>query len=745
MPKKIWSSVGSFFKNIWGKITGNKDNPNSRPQNPVSDSFLYTTRNETDGKLQVYEGLLPADINGVFYVMYPVGSVNSNGLPFPEYDSSGEYNKEYSTPIMNGDGMLLSVSFNGSQNPDIKTRLMKTPCFFADFNSKSENKFFGFKNFGISRMSLVLGARNELNTAVTPVKFGQSSPFLLASYDVGRPFILDPVSLVLQTPVGENKDWEAGTPNFLPWPLPMVQTTAHPSFDVNTEELFTVNYSRNTKANSFVSAPKTIYYLKNNPNNFETKLSDLCNEMVDEEDSEKVQIRLKDFFENLDYYVGGKEKSNVSEDEGKQTNVWLLRWKGKEQIEKWTLTDQSGYTLQITECMHQTALTKDYIVLTDTAFKFSMDLLVNNPFPNHPDIDRFIRKHLAGTMLPYTDCYIVKRAELIAGGGNAIAYKLKTPIPVETIHYSCDYDNSGGKITLYGIHNTAACVAEWIRPYDKSKLSGNQVVDEMISIFALGSMDVNRIGKWVIDVNLLEIDNEGSKQYYATGKTDQPDIGPNTWTLGLYAFRDMISAIKTVPKIKYIWYVANGLDSRLLTEFIYDLYKDYPNRIVPEAEILKLTQQDIPQTLVMLSCSNMQPALHFQFEKNMYIRSLQFIPRPTPTPGIEYELDGYLFCTLQAGLPQAKPTKYRSEYWVFDAAKINEGPVCKLNYDGIQFCFTLHSAWMENALPYNLPYDIDIKQDYDPIISKLIDREIIQDFFDKQVYPDWYAGKKLNR
>lgn len=741
MLKKIWSSIRSFFRTLWKKI-------NPRSTSSVKNSFLYTTRAECDGQLQVYEGLLPQDITGVFYVMYPVGSVNSNGLPFPEYDGTGRFNKEYGTPIMNGDGMLLSVSFNGTQSPAIKTRLMKTPCYYADYNSRSgmpHHDSFGFSNFGITRLSLFLGARNELNTAVTPVKFGQSNPFLLASYDVGRPFITDPVSLVLQTPVGENKDWIPGTPAILPWPFALIQTTAHPSFDVNTEELFTVNYSKSTKRKSYVSTPQTIYYLKNDPKTFESKLLNLCNEMADEKDSEKVQKKLTVFFENLDHYVGGKVKSNVTEDAVKKTSVWLLRWTGKELIEKWKLTDQSGNALQIDECMHQTALTKDYIVLTDTAFKFSMDLLVNNPFPNHPVIDRFIRKHLAGTMLPYTDCYIVKRVELTAGGGNTIAYKIKKPIPVETIHYSCDYDNPEGKITLYGMHNTAACVAEWLRPYDKSKLTGKKVVDEMISIFALGSMDVNRIGKWVIDVNLLEIDNSGSKQYFTKGETDQPDIGPNTWTLGLYAFRDMISATKTVPHIKYMWFVANGLDSRLLTEFIFDLYKDYPNRIISTTEILKLTKQDLPQTLVMLNCSSMEAASHYQFKNNMYIRSLQFIPRPTPTPGIEYELDGYLFCTLQAGMPQAKPVKYRSEYWVFDAAKINDGPICKLNYDGIQFCFTLHSAWMENALPYNLPYDIDIKQDYDPIISKLVDHDIIQKFFDQQVYPDWDSRKSKLR
>lgn len=743
MIKKIWNWLSNSANKIWNFITGKNKIPPG-PQLPAADTFLYTTSTETDGKLQVFEGNMPSDVNGVFYVMYPVGTVNSNGLPYTQYNEDGKYNKEYGSPIMNGDGMLLSVSFNGTQNPVIKTRLMKTPCYFADYASRygtSYYRLFGFSNFGISRMSLLLGARNEPNTAVTPVKFGNANTFLLASYDVGRPFITDPVNLVLQTPVGNNLDWTPGTPEYLPWPFPVVQTTAHPSFDPNTEEVFTVNYTRLSNHHSFVHTPQSLYYLRHNRKKYEQKLLSLCKEMGDEKNSEVVHERLIDFFDNLDYYVGGKEKSISTDETKKQTSVWLMRWKGSKLIEKWILTDQNGQALQIAECMHQTALTKDFIVLTDTAFKFSLDLLVNNPFPENHFIDRFIRKHLAGTMLPYTDCYIVKRAQLTAGGGQVTAYKLSTPIPVETIHYSCNYENPNGKITLYGIHNTAACVAEWIRPYDISKLTGKPADEQLFSLFALGSMDVNRIGKWVLDTNTLQIDNAGSKQYYATGNTNEPDIGPNTWTVGLYTFRDIVSATKTVNQIKYLWYVANGLDQRMLTEFIFDLYQDYPNRIVSTDEIIKLTQQDLPQTLVMLDCNSMQPVSHFQFQKNIYIRSLHFIPRQTPTPGVEYELDGYLFCTLQAGIPQANPGKYRSEYWVFDAAKINEGPVCKLLFDDVQFCFTLHSAWLENASTFNLPYDIDIKQDYDAVISKLVDKRSIQRFFDNYVYPQWYALK----
>src|ERR1043166_6647749 len=76
-----------------------------RPQTEDDKALMYTTRTETDGQMQVFEGKLPPDMKGTFYTMYPVGSVNSGGLPFPE-TTDGQYNPEYGTPIMNGDGFV---------------------------------------------------------------------------------------------------------------------------------------------------------------------------------------------------------------------------------------------------------------------------------------------------------------------------------------------------------------------------------------------------------------------------------------------------------------------------------------------------------------------------------------------------------------------------------------------------------------------------------------------------------------
>jgi hypothetical protein len=72
----------------------------------VPDSLLKAKRNElTDIKLNIIkmgEKDLPDDLQGHVFIIAPVGTVNSAGLPFKSGDS-----------FLNGDGMIYRLDFNG--------------------------------------------------------------------------------------------------------------------------------------------------------------------------------------------------------------------------------------------------------------------------------------------------------------------------------------------------------------------------------------------------------------------------------------------------------------------------------------------------------------------------------------------------------------------------------------------------------------------------------------------------------
>ena len=72
---------------------------------------------------------------------------------------------------------------------------------------------FAFKSLGFGRFSPILGLRNEANTAFLPFRTRTGGQRLLITYDAGRPYELDPESLQLVTPVGNNAQWRAETPD----------------------------------------------------------------------------------------------------------------------------------------------------------------------------------------------------------------------------------------------------------------------------------------------------------------------------------------------------------------------------------------------------------------------------------------------------------------------------------------------------------------------------------------------------
>ncbi len=759
------------------------------PKTIVPRPLMCTTREEQDLTLQVKEGVLPTGLSGYVFALVQVGSVN-NALPIPKTLPDGSINPEFGTPLMNGDGMLYRFDFSNKGKVVLTTRLMKTPCYYADLALASGSKWnslVGFRNFGISRMNLILGFRNQLNTAIVPTWFKNAkAPFGLMTYDVGRHYAVDTKSMELVTPIGSNKEWIPGTPPALIQPFPMVQTTAHPSFDPVTRELFSVNYTRSMLSTKHSDNMTAVLKSPLAPE-AEAALQTLLEQEKNNPDSaavvQKIHDLFADFSERLVHHTSflaklwkaitwpfrallglfkwlvtlpvistlwkgiswpfRKISGFFQQEKAKMDSpnrVHLVRFDG-ENFQTWELQDQTGTSIRIDQCMHQTAITRDYVVLVDTSFKFSLDLLINNPFPHNDKIDQMLRELTAIPMLPYSTCYLVRRSDLKPGATTVPCIKMPAPIPLETVHFSAEYENPNNQITLLMVHNSAVCMSEWIRPYDNNQFTGQPSPDYLMGMFSIGDMDISRLGKYTIDGQTGIMKDQAI--LYEKGNTDAPEVGPNTWGIALYTFRDIISHTTPNSTIPYMWFMSNGPDPEMLTEFIYNLYDKYPNRIIPIEEVLKVTERDIDFSLNRLNTKTMKIDDHFQLGKLEYIRSLQFVPRTSAlTPADPaYYTDGYIVCTLEVGVGTVEGSAdYHNEIWVFDAGKISSGPVCKLTHPDMQFCFSLHSAWMDRVDSYASPYYIPVKKDYSEQIAKMqstIEQSLFTEFFEKHVYPNF--------
>ena len=767
-------------------------NQPSTPQNGEKPFLFQGNRKEiNDVKLNVIQGTLPTDLYGYVYLMTQCGTVNSGGYPFPK-TVNGKRNPEYGSPVLNGNGMVFLFDLSTPGQVKVSSRITRSASYYADdalreggpAREDKDFKNWEFKNMGISRMSMFLGPVNYANTAVVPVNFkNDSGVSILATYDTGRPLKLDPLSLEMVTPIGYNKEWTSSFPRFMQAPFPMLENTAHPTWDPVEKVLYGVNFTksadtelsrsffyellRRDKAHLFEEIHKIAKDYKeakksNNPIDKEKFIKDI-HKLIEEKRSVKIKKRKKKKWwqKILKFLFGWIQKLTETED-----SVYLIKFDGEGELKRWQLLDEKGKPIKIFQCMHQTSITKDHVVLMDSSFKFAFDLLINNPFPHEPIIDEMIRDLSAKTILPSTQVWIVKKSDLVEGNETAIAYAIKGQpvdglsneplggIPMECVHFTAEYDEPNSQITFYTAHNNSTCLAEWVREYDINYFTNKPYDDSDISNYSVGQLSLSSVGKYVVDTQTQSFVPGASAVLREKGNLPpvselkgEPlkNVGPNTWGIGIYGCRDMISPTKTQSKIDNLFFVSFGTQPNLLTKFVYDLYKDQDqNRYLPLKDVKAYTECGIPQSLISIETEGMTIEDHFEFDWGVFPISPQFIPLPSPTPNRTSGKDGYMWIVGKALIEENGNYTYQSQVMIFEAWNISQGPVCTLAADDFNPCTCLHIAWVEVADVLQSGYLVDPITDFNDSIEKSFldpfEQKKYQKFFETYVYPN-FKGK----
>ena len=717
--------------------------------------LLSATREELDIELNVLEGSIPASIHGFVFINSATGSVNSGGLPY----SKG--NIEFNTPIFNGDGYVIKLDLNETGKIKLQSRLMKTPSYYADEalaengEARDNKKFEGweFKNNGMARMSKVLGQRNQANVSVVPVKFRESEPLrMLATYEAGRPWEINPATLDIIAPVGKSEDFLSLVPNwFLRYPFPAVLSSAHPVFDYETREMFSVSFIQGMDV--MLSLKRLKFKAEESPEETQKKLERAIDSALEKKGDERRQFfqswLLNTHSKDHDDHHHFSESTRIGFFEGlkdrfvKDDEVRLIRWDGTPDLKKWRVRCD-GKDISITQNMHQIGITEDYIILSNSSLKINLSLMFNYLWPQYPHLEEKLRKLLSSPMIPSSELYFIKRSDLKSG--DEVVSAVKAIIPLETVHFSANYANPNNEITVMTAHNTANCPAEWIRYFDKRLVDGQPVNPDHLSYLSAGQMDVGRMGRMVFDAETGELLEHKSNVLFKKGKIEDPnEIGPHTWGVGLYSFRGYEELIPRVREIKNIYWQIFGLDRNFLTEFIYELYKDYPNRVASVEEVERLTRQGVPIGLARVDHSEEEMDIKdfYLFEEDHHMRSIQFIPNEERNASVDEDMDGYILCTIKAPDP-ANKGHYLSQVWMWDATNLSKGPVCKLAHDKFYFAYTFHSVWTPEAEFTNPKDQIDIIDDIDDMVKLIINsgKQVkVEEFMDKYVYPH-FADQK---
>lgn len=687
--------------------------------------------------LNVVAGTLPADISGHAFIIAPVGSVTSNGLPNP----SG-------THIWNGNGLIYRLDFDQPGRVTLSTKLAKSPCYYADLATRPGSRLaqYQFQDHGMARFSPKLGMRDELNTAFVPLPFGDNQPTRLAiTFDGGRPYEIDPVSLEVVTPVGSNQEWRPGAT--LGFPFAPVLSTAHPAFDATTQQFFTVNYGRSLV--NFIETIPAIYDLDLLPHELEA----LQQQMAEFFNDQWIGQLLFGPLNALGQWVIDSVQRLFAQLLGVEDFVYLIRWDGAADLERWRLVLPDGRPVRIEQTMHQIAVSRDYVVMMDTCLKFGLEQILNNPLPDSLPTERLLRSLLTRPQSPTTKLYVVHRNQLKAGQHPArkeaevtvTAYQLE--IPLETAHFLADYDNSNSRLTLHMAHECATDVSEWVRRYDQSAYDPNQPLNPMLEgMISVGAMDVGRLGRYVIDLSQVTPQLVESKVVHDAR---------HLWGMGLYANRETQPDGQPVQQIRHVFWQSFGFWPELLSEFILERYRDYPYRMIPVAQVMATPEAmtDRPSSLVRVDTATMKIADVYEFPLRSQLQnslssnstssnrtwnthivsSPQFIPRTAPNPERDPQLDGYILCTVVS--------QTAKELWLFDAAALHQGPVCRLSHPNLDFGYTIHTAWLPQIQPRVAKYCISARADYEPMLK--CQPAEIRELFEQQIYPFFEGCKGL--
>ncbi|MFM7203091.1 MAG: carotenoid oxygenase family protein [Myxococcota bacterium] len=630
-------------------------------------------------ELTVLDGVLPPDLVGHYYFI--------GALLNPEDAQKQQSARNYP---LNGDGMLYRCDFQ-SGKAWISSEVMRSADQLADQATQpggtlQHQGLEPFVNVGMVRMSSSMGARNFLNTAVVPMRFpGDTSTRLLVTYDGGRPHEVDPVSLKIATPVGLQSEWRPEAIGQLPFPA--VLTAAHPVCDFSTGELFTVNYGRGT-----------LNILKNLP--VVQKLMELPAEVHDWITWVLVELGILDGFglptatwlreavkKILKQYWSESTKIAAGQELMPVNFTHLVRWDGSGSLQQWPLVDEVGAPIVIHQSLHQLAVTRDYVILADTAFKFDLDQVLASPVVYLPGLESLLHRLLAAPMDAFGRLYIIKRSELSLPSKPLTVRTVR--MPMEVLHFVADYKNPQDRIVLHIQHNAAMDIAEWLRPSDVNVYTGDRPSARIERYFTTGAQDISRLGRYEIDAKT------GVIQLAQTLAAD-----PTFWNLALCTGMQTPAWDALPSHYTALWWMSSGVIPELSSYFIKELYQHYPHRQVPMTRLRKLEQEEIPAMIFRVDAHQLKLTHQLSFAADELPLSLQHVPRVQggvidPDPDHGY---------LVAVVARSASTELR----VYQAADLK--PVCRLvSSDSnvpLATGLTIHSAWLPQLAPRKASYNV---------------------------------------
>jgi carotenoid cleavage dioxygenase-like enzyme len=407
----------------------------------------------------------------------------------------------------------------------------------------------------------------------------------------------------------------------------------------------------------------------------------------------------------VDHYTGEVFLVNFLK---KQSNgehpVYLIRWDGQGSFERWLVVDEVGKPIEIEQSIHELVFSKDYILLTDTAFVTDTEIFF--PWKSAP--------------LPRdkTVIYAIVRRELKHDSKTVVARRME--VNEACIHLVAEYDNPDDSVTVYMLHTPATNTAELIREHDRD-LNGQYFSKSLIGYGTLPVLDLSSIGKHILNMKQGKVT---SSQYLSQL--------PYTWGPYLYTY----AGAKTAPfHGQDLFVMFKGFSKDILPERIFHAYKNIGSRRVALDQMVVGNGLQHNNSICRIATNDLKIIDAYVFPDRALLLTMAYLESKDKNhPG--YLLAGVVTESVVDGVSSGH------EYWLFRADDLARGAICKLGHPELNNSTLFHGVYIptlsakhaRNDAPL---YHISLRDDFsedelknwgDEILS--VFREVIWPYFD---------------
>ncbi|MFI3202307.1 MAG: carotenoid oxygenase family protein [Eubacteriales bacterium] len=379
----------------------------------------------------------------------------------------------------------------------------------------------------------------------------------------------------------------------------------------------------------------------------------------------------------------------------------LMKWDGKNRLEKWYVVDENGVNIKIVQSIHELIFTRDYILLADTSFVAGMEMLTpwqNAPLPNKDTI-----------------VYIVDRRQMLEGVEKVPSKKVT--IKEACIHLIAEYENPNDCITVYMLHTPATNTAEIMKDYD-TDLDGVLFPKHLVGYGTLPVLDLSSVGKHVINMRQGIAENS----WYITD--EQYCWGPYMYT---YMGRQ---TCKFQEQDLYIMF--KGFSKEMLPKRIYHAYKDVENRRCPLDTMVGGKGLQCNNSIARINKERFEIVDAYTFPDKVLLYTISCLESTTPNHA------GYVIAGVVQDVCENEQSSGH-EYWLFQADALEQGPVCTLGNTQLNNSVLFHTVYINSQLEKELDqkkitYKVPIQRDYPKEEVEVWGLEMVK-AFEEFIYP----------